>query len=75
MKDLMNKFNMAKLKSVSTPMSLDIETYSQIINLHTSSIEITHSIIFINQILHKVVVVSTTKPSYQLSITQRIIVI
>jgi hypothetical protein len=39
-----------------------IETYSQM--------EITHSIIFTNQILHKVFIVSITKPMYQLTITQ-----
>jgi hypothetical protein len=38
------------------------ETYSQI--------EITHSIIFTNQILHKVFIVSTIKPMYQLTITR-----
>jgi hypothetical protein len=43
------------------------ETYSQM--------EITHSIIFINQILHKVFIISTTKPMYQLTITQRITII
>jgi hypothetical protein len=43
------------------------ETYIQI--------EITYSIIFINQILHKVFIVSTTKLMYQLTITQRINVI
>jgi hypothetical protein len=37
-----------------------IETYSQM--------EITHSIIFTNQILHKVFIVSITKPMYQLII-------
>jgi hypothetical protein len=43
------------------------ETYSQM--------EITHSIIFANQILHKVFIILTTKPRYQLTITQRITVI
>jgi hypothetical protein len=43
------------------------ETYNQI--------EITHSIIFTNQILHKVFIVSTTKPRYQLTIIRRIAVI
>jgi hypothetical protein len=37
--------------------------------------EITYSIIFTNQILHKVFIVLTTKPMYQLTITQRINVI
>jgi hypothetical protein len=37
--------------------------------------EITHSIILTNQILHKVFTISTTKTSYQLTITQRITVI
>jgi hypothetical protein len=36
--------------------------------------EITHLIIFTNQILHKVFIVSTTKSMYQVTITQRIIV-
>jgi hypothetical protein len=44
-----------------------MKTYSQI--------EITHSIIFTNQILHKVFIVSATKPRYQLIITQRITII
>jgi hypothetical protein len=43
------------------------ETYSQM--------EITHSIIFINQMVHKVFIISTIKPSYQLTITQKIAVI
>jgi hypothetical protein len=37
--------------------------------------EITHSTIFANQILHKVFIVLTTKPMYQLTITQRRITI
>jgi hypothetical protein len=37
--------------------------------------EITHSIIFTNQILHNLFIVSTTKHMYQLTITHRIIVI
>jgi hypothetical protein len=44
-----------------------IETYSQM--------EITHSVIFNNQILNKVFIVSTTKFMYQLTITQRITII
>jgi hypothetical protein len=51
------------------------EAYSQIVNLHMSQMEITHSIIFTNQILHKVFIILTVKPSYQLTITQRITVI
>jgi hypothetical protein len=47
------------------------EIYSQIVNLHTSPIEITHSIIFINQILHKVFHCFDHKV-YQLTITQRL---
>jgi hypothetical protein len=43
------------------------ETYSQM--------EITHSIIFTNQILHKVFIILTIKSMYQLTITQRIDVI
>jgi hypothetical protein len=34
-----------------------------------SQIETTHSILFTNQILHKVFIISTTKPMYQLTIT------
>jgi hypothetical protein len=34
--------------------------------------EITHSIIFTNQILHKVFIISTTMPRYQLTFIQRI---
>jgi hypothetical protein len=34
--------------------------------------EITHLVILANQILHKVVIISTIKTSYQLTITQRI---
>jgi hypothetical protein len=45
----------------------DTETYSQM--------EITHSIIFTNQILYKVFIISTINPRYQLTITQRINVI
>jgi hypothetical protein len=37
--------------------------------------EITHSIIFTNKILYKVLIISTTKSGYQLTITQRITVI
>jgi hypothetical protein len=37
--------------------------------------EITHSITFTNQILNKVFIVSTTKPMYHVTITQRITVI
>jgi hypothetical protein len=37
--------------------------------------KITHSIIFINQILHKVFIVLTTKPMHQVTITQKITVI
>jgi hypothetical protein len=37
--------------------------------------KIIHSIIFTNQILHKMFIVSTTKTRYQLTITERIIVI
>jgi hypothetical protein len=33
--------------------------------------EIAHSIIFTNQILHKVFIISTTKPMYQITITQK----
>jgi hypothetical protein len=40
-----------------------------------SQMEITHLIIFTKQILHKVFIILTIKPSYQLTITQRIIVI
>jgi hypothetical protein len=40
-----------------------------------SPMEITQSIIFTNQILDKVFIISTTKPRYQLTITQRITVI
>jgi hypothetical protein len=43
------------------------ETYSQM--------EITYSIIFTNQILHIVFIILTSKPSYQLTIIQRITVI
>jgi hypothetical protein len=37
--------------------------------------KITHSIIFTNQILHKVFIISTIKPMYEVIITQRINVI
>jgi hypothetical protein len=40
-----------------------------------SQVEITHSIIFINQILYKVFIVSTTKFMYQLTVTKRITII
>jgi hypothetical protein len=61
--------------------SQDLTVVLYLHNQHThieiySQIKITYLIIFINQILHKVFIILTTKPScYQLTITQRIIVI
>jgi hypothetical protein len=40
-----------------------------------SQIEITYSIILTNQILNRVLIVSTIKPMYQVTMTQRITVI
>jgi hypothetical protein len=48
--------------------------YSQTVNLHMSLVEITHSIIFTNQILDKVFHPFEHKV-YQLTITQRLSVI